>query len=369
MQYLIDYQGYDPVFSTYTNANGETYIVFGDSISGRIPPNNATIYVDYRTGGGAEGNVAANTIKYILTNAVAGLSVNNQYVSPSVTGAASGGANAESTDSIRINAPLSVRSLNRAVSLSDYASLVIQVTGVAKATATADVYSSVTVFFAPYGDKGVEIDGVTPSAIFNTLSTEVKKYLIDKIPANTTVTTQPPTYVDVNVTASVTVLPQYRQTLVTSAVKAIVNELLQFDNVAFGDRLTVQDFYTAISSVPGVAYANISKLVRNDQDLTYTITNKVLASNVATLTTSATHALAVGNTVVVTGVDSTFNGTFVVTAVTSNTFSYALVATNVSTIASSGSVNKLIVGDVICDTAEIPQAKTITLTASGGITS
>lgn len=369
VQYLIDYQGYDPVFSTYTNANGETYIVFGDSISGRIPPNNATIYVDYRTGGGAEGNVAANTIKYILTNAVAGLSVNNQYVSPSVTGAASGGANAESTDSIRINAPLSVRSLNRAVSLSDYASLVIQVTGVAKATATADVYSSVTVFFAPYGDKGVEIDGVTPSAIFNTLSTEVKKYLIDKIPANTTVTTQPPTYVDVNVTASVTVLPQYRQTLVTSAVKAIVNELLQFDNVAFGDRLTVQDFYTAISSVPGVAYANISKLVRNDQDLTYTITNKVLASNVATLTTSATHALAVGNTVVVTGVDSTFNGTFVVTAVTSNTFSYALVATNVSTIASSGSVNKLIVGDVICDTAEIPQAKTITLTASGGITS
>lgn len=369
VQYLIDYQGYDPVFSTYTNANGETYVTFGDNISGRIPPNNAEIFATYRTGGGAEGNIAANTLKYLLTNGVSGLSVNNQYISPSVTGAAAGGADAEATDSIRINAPLSVRSLNRAVSLADYSSLVIQVTGVAKAISTADVYSSVTVYFAPYGDKGVQIDGVTPSTIFNTLSTEVKKYLIDKIPANTSVTLQPPTYVDVNVTASITVLPQYRQTLVQSAVKAIINELLQFDNVAFGDRLTVQDFYKAISSVPGVAYTNISKLVRDDSDLTYTITNKALTANVATLTTSATHALTVGSTVAVSGVDSTFNGTFIVTGVTSNTFSYSLVSGTVSSTASSGSVNKLVVSDVICDIPEIPQAKTITLTAVGGVTS
>lgn len=369
VSYLIDYQGYDPVFSTYLNASGETYVIFGDNISGRVPPTNADIFATYRVGGGAEGNVAANTIKYILTNTVSGLSVNNQYISSSVTGAASGGADAESTDSIRTNAPLSVRALNRAVSLADYSSLVIQVTGVAKAISTADVYSSVTVYFAPYGDKGVQIDGVTPSTVFNTLSTEVKKYLIDKIPANTTVTLQPPTYVDVNVTANITVLPQYRQLLVQSAVKAIINELLQFDNVAFGDRLTIQDFYTAIRSVPGVAYATITKLVRDDSDLTYTITNKALTANVATLTTSATHALTVGNTVAVTGVDNTFNGTFVVTAVTSNTFSYALVAGTVSSTASSGSVNKLTIGDVICDIQEIPQAKTITLTAVGGVSS
>lgn len=369
VQYLIDYQGYDPVFSTYTNANGETYIIFGDDISGRIPPNNSQIYATYRVGGGASGNVAANTITYIITNSVSGLTVSNQYISASITGAAGGGADPESTDSIRINAPLSVRALNRAVSLADYASLVVQVTGVAKATAIADVYTSVTVYFAPYGDKGVEIDGVTPSAIFNALSTTVQKYLVDKVPANTTVTLQPPTYVDVNVTASVTVLPQYRQSLVQSAVTAIINELLLFDNVAFGDRITLQDVLTAISSIPGVGYANVTKLVRNDQDLTYTITNKALTSNVATLTTSATHALTVGSTVSVTGVDSTFNGTFVVTAITTNTFSYTLVATNVVSVASSGSVNALIVNDIICATAEIPQAKTITISATGGVSS
>lgn len=367
VQYLIDYQSYDPVFSTYTDADGETYVNFGDNISGRIPPNNAEIYATYRVGGGAEGNVAANTISYILTNVTSGLTVLNQYVSPSATGAAAGGSDPESTDSIRVNAPLSVRALNRAVSLADYSSLVIQVSGVAKASAVADVYTSVTVYFAPYGDAGVEIDGVTPSAIFNLLKTDVANYLVDKIPANTTVTLQPPSYVDVNVSVNITVLNQYRQSLVQAAVDSIISELLLFDNVAFADRITLQDVIYAISSVPGVGYATVTKLVRDDEDLTYTITNKELLANTATLTTSATHALTVGSTISVTGVDSTFNGTFIVTAVTSNTFSYALVASTVPSTASSGSVNKLVVNDIVCDIDEIPQSKTISVTAVGGV--
>lgn len=80
VQYLIDYQSYDPVFATYTNADYETYVEFGDNISGRIPPNNAEIYATYRVGGGVDGNVAVNTLTYILTNVVSGLTVSNQYI-------------------------------------------------------------------------------------------------------------------------------------------------------------------------------------------------------------------------------------------------------------------------------------------------
>ena len=58
-------------------------------------------------------------------------------------------------------------------------------------------------------------------------------------------------------------------------------------------------------------------------DQTFSVNNKVLLSEVATLTTSATHPYLVGETVVVTGVDSTFNGTYTITAVTGTTFSYA----------------------------------------------
>jgi hypothetical protein len=68
----------------------------------------------------------------------------------------------------------------------------------------------------------------------------------------------------------------------------------------------------------------------------YTISNKALNNNVATLTTSATHAMTVGTTVFITGVDSTFNGTYTVTGVTTNTFSYAKTASNVTATSATG---------------------------------
>ena len=68
-----------------------------------------------------------------------------------------------------------------------------------------------------------------------------------------------------------------------------------------------------------------------------TITNKALTSNVATLTTSAVHGLAVGDEIWVEGVDATFNGKYTVATVpTTTTFTYAKTASNVaSTVVSS----------------------------------
>ena len=70
--------------------------------------------------------------------------------------------------------------------------------------------------------------------------------------------------------------------------------------------------------------------------ITATITNKALTNNVATLTTSASHTYRVGDRVAVAGVDATFDGTFAITAVTSNTFSYAKTAANVASQADTG---------------------------------
>ncbi len=72
--------------------------------------------------------------------------------------------------------------------------------------------------------------------------------------------------------------------------------------------------------------------------ITATITNKALTSNVATLTTSAAHGLAVGMTAEISGVDATFNGDYTITAVTSTTFSYAKTASNVTSTAATGTV-------------------------------
>jgi hypothetical protein len=70
--------------------------------------------------------------------------------------------------------------------------------------------------------------------------------------------------------------------------------------------------------------------------ITVSITNKALTSDVATLTTSAAHGLSTGLEITITGVDATFNGTYTITGVpTTTTFTYAKVATNVTSAAVS----------------------------------
>ena len=74
------------------------------------------------------------------------------------------------------------------------------------------------------------------------------------------------------------------------------------------------------------AYGNVAR----------SISNKALTSNVATLTTSAAHGFDVGDTVAITGVDATFNGTYVIASVPSTTtFTYAKTASNVTSAAVS----------------------------------
>ena len=371
--YLIDYNGYDPVFTLYTNASNVSYVLFGDGVSGLVPPNNAIIYATYRVGGGAVGNVAANTIKTILTNSQVGLTVlNTYYGSPTDTGAASGGTDAESTDSIRLNAPRSMHALNRAVSLADYAALV-KASGVSKAAAVADVYTSVTVFFVPYGDSGVESDLVTPSTVFNNTKPTIQTYLTDKIPANTTVTFQPASYVKTELFATITILPKYIQSLVKTQVSAAISSLFAIDNVSFQDTIYLSDVIAAATSVAGVASVKVTKLVRNDADQTFVVNNKALTSSVATITTSATHNITVGQTIYVSGVGTgagDFDGTYVVTAVGATTISYANVYANVtSTAVASGAVTVLNVKDIKCAPNEIPTLNTATLglSYSGGI--
>ena len=64
--------------------------------------------------------------------------------------------------------------------------------------------------------------------------------------------------------------------------------------------------------------------------LTASVTSKSILNNVATLATSVAHGFRVGMPVVITNVDATFNGNYTITAVTSLTFSYAKVNSDVN---------------------------------------
>lgn len=64
------------------------------------------------------------------------------------------------------------------------------------------------------------------------------------------------------------------------------------------------------------------------------VSNKALTTNVATLTTSVVHGFATSETVVITGVDSVFDGTYTIASTpTTTTFTYAKVNANVGSTA------------------------------------
>lgn len=67
-----------------------------------------------------------------------------------------------------------------------------------------------------------------------------------------------------------------------------------------------------------------------------TVSNKALASSVATLTTGAAHGFAIGDVVTVYGVDSTFDGVYTVATVPlTTTFTYAKASASVASAAVS----------------------------------
>ena len=257
VQYLIEAAGVDTVFSSSTDAEFVTSIEFGDNVGGKIPPTNSEIYATYRVGGGAYTNVQINSITTILTNYAAGLTVNN-------TSAAVGGSDIESIESIRLNAPLSVSAGNRAVSLQDYASLAVQVSGVAKAVANANTYTSVNLYIAPFGDRGTT-PGAELTEVFSNLSAKVTTFLEPKMPPGASVTILPPDFVEINLTVIVQALPQWKNSTVQSNATKALQEILAFDNVVFGQRITLHYVMAALAQTAGVEYATVTLLARADE--------------------------------------------------------------------------------------------------------
>lgn len=240
--HLIDASNVTEGFSVRFDETGAATISFGDNVNGRVPGSGATITATYRVGGGERGNVGVGTLTELIDEIAEVTSVTNPN-------AASAGADAETNDQIRVNAPKSLRSLYRGVSLEDYANLAVQVSGIAKANATA-AGTAVTVYLAPLG-------GGAASA---SKKTQVQSYLDERKMFNHTVTLADPTYLDITIEVDVHVKDNYSKSAVEEAVETALAEMLAFSKVDFAHRVSVSMVYEMVHSVEGVSYASLTTL-------------------------------------------------------------------------------------------------------------
>jgi len=105
------------VYYLQENASGYYEVFFGDGVTGFKPSNNNVVTLDYIITEGVESN-GANT--FSMVDNIGG------YSSITLTTAvnASGGADQETLESIRFNAPLTFTTQNRAVTSEDYAAII-----------------------------------------------------------------------------------------------------------------------------------------------------------------------------------------------------------------------------------------------------
>jgi predicted phage baseplate assembly protein len=221
-------------------------VVFGDGKYGARPATGIeNIKAVYRSGIGKGGNVKAGQITLPITRPLGVKEVVNPL-------RASGGANKESRDMARRNAPLAVMALDRLVSISDYADFARTFAGIAKASArrlTDGLHQFVHLTIAGVDD--IPID--TTSDLYQNLRRALQIYG----DPNLAVQVETRERLSLVISAQVHILPDYLEEKVGPKIRYALLDSFGFDNRELGQPAFLSEAISAIQRVEGVAYVDV----------------------------------------------------------------------------------------------------------------
>ena len=239
----------DRSFVTHTDNDGNVTIIFGDGKNGaRLSNGVENVKAVYRTGIGKEGNVGAEQINQLATQPLGLKGVINPLP-------ATGGADRESRDQIRRNAPLGMRSLNRAVSVKDYADFAHNFDGIGKASAVRlsnGVRQIVHLTIA--GADDIPID--QNSDLYRNFIQALQKFGDPYQPIQ----------VDIRelmlliVSARVRILADYQWESVALKIRAALFNNFSFERRELGQDVRLSEVISTIQQVAGVDYVDVDIL-------------------------------------------------------------------------------------------------------------
>jgi hypothetical protein len=243
--------GKDQSYEIEIDDEQSAIVRFGDGLTGaRLPTGRQNVVATYRKGLGREGILDADQITTALDRPVGLKEVTNPV-------AATGGVDPETIDKARENAPNTVRTFDRAVSLRDFADLAREYSTVAKALATW-VWDGEqrAVHLTVAGDDGVELDA--------TERDELRTNLDLRRDPNRRLLLAPHVPVAIEVEAAVEVEASRITDDVAAAVTAAIADYFDFDNRGFGQAVHLSDVYAVIQEVDGVVWARVDALGYKD---------------------------------------------------------------------------------------------------------
>lgn len=237
---------HDRVFTTEIDDDGKLTVRFGDGRTGaRLPTGRGNVIATYRTGIGLVGNVDAGQITTALDKPT-GLA---EVVNPVP---ASGGADPETVEEARTNAPNTVRTFDRAISVTDFADLAREYIGVAKAHAgwVWDGEERV-VYVTVAGDGGASL-GLKLA--------DLRTYLDLRRDPNRAVRIGEYRSVPFLMEVEVQAAPDHYREDVAASVRAEIDRYFAFDARDFGQAVHLSDLYAVVHAVEPVVSATITRL-------------------------------------------------------------------------------------------------------------
>jgi hypothetical protein len=242
------------VFVTRTDDAGRTTVEFGDGVTGaRLPTGQDNVRAVYRKGIGVDGLVQAGQLSLLLTRPLGVKSVVNSE-------AATGAQDRESLDDARTNAPLTVLTLDRTVSLQDYEDFSRAFAGIAKALATWTWDGQMQrVFITVAGPDGAAIapDSDTYRHLLEALQAAGDPFVSLRVQSYR------PAYF--RFAGKVKVDPAYQPSLVLAAVELALRTQFAFAARAFGQPVMLSEVIAVVQAVPGVVAVTVDKLYRTDE--------------------------------------------------------------------------------------------------------
>jgi len=235
-------------YVTRTDDEDKTSVIFGTGENGaRLPTGPDNVTAVYRNGIGKAGNVRPDQITLLSTRPLGVKGVTNPM-------AASGGANRESRDQARRNAPLAVMALDRLVSTQDYADFARTFAGIGKASAArlSDGQRRL-VHLTVAGAEDIPIERT--SDLYRNLSKALRDFGDPHQPIAVTLRT----FLLLVVEARVRVLPDYLFEKVEPMIRAALLEVFSFERRELGQDALLSDAIATIQNVEGVAYVDIDK--------------------------------------------------------------------------------------------------------------
>jgi hypothetical protein len=235
----------DREYVTKADEAAATTVVFGNGREGaRLPTGNENVRAVYRSGIGKGGNLKAKQINQPTTKPLGVKEVVNPL-------AATGGADRESRDEARRNAPLAVMALDRLVSTRDYEDFSRTFAGVAKASAArlSDGRRRVVhVTIAGADDAPIS----TTSDLYKNLREALHKYGDPHQPVELATRYLKTLFVSANVK----VHPDYLWESVEPKVRAALLERFSFNRRDLGQDALLSEAIATAQTIEGVVYVD-----------------------------------------------------------------------------------------------------------------